>query len=339
MRVETSPPGATVVLSQYHDSGDGHLIEGAARSISVGETQQLAAGSYLAVATFAGRATTRYPFTIDRGEDRALRIVLPRSEDVPEGMIYISAGRFLYGSGDDEATRAFFTHQPMRGVELPAFLVARTETTWRNYIAFLRALPEEQRTQYTVSPLSFDSEGHATLTRHGVRLAQGATYCLPQGPCTDWLGLPVDHVSRADAAAYADWLSRSGSLAGARLCTDREWERSARGADARRYSWGSATPGPAEACSLTSYGEMSRAGTCEPSTHPLSRSPFGVDDIAGNVEEWTGSPPDPASSTMGILRGGGYFNEGLFLAVCNRNMTNSELRGTAVGFRICADAR
>ena len=47
----------------------------------------------------------------------------------------------------------------------------------------------------------------------------------------DWLRFPVSGVTWDDAATYAAWLDATGRVPGARLCTEYEWERAARGAD------------------------------------------------------------------------------------------------------------
>lgn len=337
---QTDPPGAALVLSRYRDRGDGHLVESDAAPFAAGERRTLEAGSYLLAAKAPGRAETRYPFTVARGEERQLAIALPRPEDVPEGMIYVPAGRFLYGSGDDEATRAWLTHQPMRALDLPAFLVARTETTYGDYLAFLRALPESERKPRTPDKIMFDAGGRAHVDIGDAKLAEGESLCLAGRPCVEWPRLPVVYVSRDDAEAYAAWLSRSGRLSGARLCTDREWERAVRGADARTFPWGDAEPATADACTLATYGgEAKRAGPCEPGSHAASRGPFGPDDMTGNVWEWVAGTPDVAAPSMGIVRGGGYSDFGLYLALANRGLLSHKYRSRTYGLRVCADAR
>jgi formylglycine-generating enzyme required for sulfatase activity len=346
VRVETDPPGVSVALWRYQDSGNGRLAAMDSGVLEPGVARELEAGSYLAAAASPDRVVTRVPFTIDPGEERGLRVVLPRTEDVPEGMLYVPAGRFLYGSGDDEATRAWLTHVPMHPLDLPAFLVARTETTYAEYLAFLVALPEGERKTRTPDTLSFDDSARSP-ERAGARLQigdlavrEGQPYCPHGRPCVDWLRLPVVSVSRDDGVAYAAWVARTRVGLAARLCTDREWERAARGADGRRYPWGDAEPEPADACALASdAGEQQPSIPCEVGTHPAGRSPSGADDMTGNVWEWTASTPDVAHPGMGIVRGGGYADHGLYLAVANRGLFSHNLRARRYGLRLCADAR
>ncbi|MGO8995928.1 MAG: protein kinase domain-containing protein, partial [Polyangiaceae bacterium] len=105
VRVETEPPGATLTLARYREDAAGRLVETDPAPMTAAESRVLEPGSYLIVASKAGYSTTRYPFVVRRGEDSALRVLLPSAAAVPEGMIYVPGGRTQYGSADDEATR------------------------------------------------------------------------------------------------------------------------------------------------------------------------------------------------------------------------------------------
>jgi formylglycine-generating enzyme required for sulfatase activity len=306
LRVVTEP-AATLALRAYRDAGDGRLVEEDLGPLPVGADRLLPAGSYLVVATTSEGGLTRYPLVVDAGESRVVQFRVPLPEEVPAGMVYIPAGRFLYGSADDEATRAVLTHDPLHAVELPAFFIGRTEVTMGEYLTFLETLAEEERSARTPPRLRgpFDANGR-------------------------WQRLPVDELTRDDCEAYVAWLARSGRLAGARLCTDREWERAARGADARRSPWGDADPRPGEACAMT-------PDLCEVGAHPRSRSPFGVDDMSGNAWEWTATDADAMRAGIGIYRGGNHASDNLRLWIPNRAVQGHSLH--VGGVRVCADAR
>ena len=340
VRVETEPAGATLTLARYRPDAAGRLVEADRAPLAASERRELEPGSYLIVAEAAGRYATRYPFLVRRGEERTLRVVLPRASDVPEGMIYVPAGRTLYGSGDDETMRRFFEHQPVHDVEVSAFLIARTEVRNGDYAAFVQALPDPERTARLPLSLAFGKDGRMTWIFRGRALDPTEPYCNDVQPCVDWLRLPVDGTSREDGEHFAAWLSRSGRLPGARLCTDREWERAARGADDRQYPSGNGDLGPLDACVLAAYADDARrAGPCAAGTHPASRSPFGVDDMVGNEWEWTSGPADVAQPLQAIARGAGYDAFGPYLLLSNRELMSGAARPNACGLRICADER
>src|SRR5205814_1205645 len=114
-------------------------------------------------------------------------------------------------------------------------------------------------------------------------------YCNGPVGCVDWARLPVDGASREDGEQFAAWLARSGRVPGARLCTDREWERAARGADDRRYPNGNGDPGPNDACPLDTYGGVVRVGLPAPAARGGRRAVDPFDQVAAEVEHAEGA--------------------------------------------------
>jgi formylglycine-generating enzyme required for sulfatase activity len=111
---------------------------------------------------------------------------------------------------------------------------------------------------------------------------------------------PINCVDWNQATAYC-------SSVGKRLPTEEEWEYAARGTDGRQYPWGNTEPST-QLC-WSRNGEGKPNSTCSVGSYPAGRSPFGLNDMAGNVWEWTSSPycsysnPGCTNSDR-VLRGG-----------------------------------
>lgn len=97
-------------------------------------------------------------------------------------------------------------------------------------------------------------------------------------PPSDRLDHPVTGVSWEDACAYCGWLSSETGRA-YRLPSEAEWEKGARGLDGRAYPWGNSW---ADNCAQVGSDETSPVAA-----HPAGASPFGCEDLLGNVQEWT----------------------------------------------------
>lgn len=104
---------------------------------------------------------------------------------------------------------------------------------------------------------------------------------------------PVVGVSFHDAIAFCRWARTVTGLA-LRLPTEPEWEKAARGADGRLFPWGNDWRD-----GLCNTRE-SKIGSTTPVERfsPQGDSPYGVADMAGNVQEWISSlfgayPYDP----------------------------------------------
>lgn len=135
---------------------------------------------------------------------------------------------------------------------------------------------------------------------------------------------PIDGVTWEHAQRFCAWLSDRLSES-FRLPTEDEWERAARGDDAREYPWGDVFD-----ASCANLAEARIGGTTPVGAFPRGASPFGVLDLAGNVDEWTettyapypGAPTDvPARESWALdphITRGGSWRQHRDLARCAR---------------------
>ncbi|WP_224370961.1 nSTAND1 domain-containing NTPase [Hyalangium versicolor] len=308
---------------------------------------ELPPGSHLLQVEAPGRAPVRVSLLLRPGEPRALSLELPRLEAVPEGFIYIPPGRFLQGSADEGLRRTFFNTVPLHEVETSGFLISRHEVTFADWMAYLTALPPAERARRLPGTRGERSgvlleqlEGRWRLTLRPTAVTYSAWEGEPirygrrdRRAVQDWRRFPVSAISFEDARAYAAWLDTTGRVPGARLCTDAEWERAARGADGRLFPSGDRLE-PDDANIDVTYGRQPLGfGPDEVGSHPGSRSPFGVDDMAGNVWEWTRS--DEALEQP-VIRGGSWFQLELGSQSANREPMEPTQRDPLIGLRLCA---
>jgi formylglycine-generating enzyme required for sulfatase activity len=353
LTISTRPIRASVQVARYAESEPGRTALEPTRDLGEGPLAAipLELGSYLLTLEAPGCATVRYPLTLARGERADVSIELPRAADVPAGFVYVPPGRFLFGSAaDDGLRRTFFNTPPLHAVRTGAYLIAAHETTIADWIDYLRALPAAARAARSPRIDAGGFKGALVLSERPGGAYQlvfqpaGQPYTAASGELVtypgrarratqDWQRFPVSGINVADAEAYLGWLDASGRVKGARLCTEHEWERAARGSDDRLYPHG-ARLSPEDADFDETYAKSPLGlGPDEVGSHPASRSPFGLDDMAGNVWEWTTSSIAPGEYAA---RGGSYYFDASSSRSDNRQVSEPSLRDVSVGLRVCA---
>lgn len=159
-------------------------------------------------------------------------------------------------------------------IDVPSFFIDKYSVTNEQFKAFMDA------TRY-----------HPKDDHNFLRDWKGGTY--PVG----WKKKPVTWVSIEDARAYAAW-------AGKRLPHEWEWQLAAQGTDGREYPWGNGG-WTTQRVPPSDHGR-DVSSPADVAAHPAGASPFGVEDLVGNVWQWTDEYRDEHTRTA-ILRGGSYY--------------------------------
>jgi formylglycine-generating enzyme required for sulfatase activity len=133
---------------------------------------------------------------------------------------------------------------------------------------------------------------------------------------------PATDVTLAEAEAFC-------ASVGARLPTADEWEALARGSDSRAYPWGDTLDETRCACAESGWG-----WTVPVTAHPHGASPFGAEQLAGNVWEWVS---DRTPDGWGIVKGGSYLDTGWGLRAARTQPADPARPTPTTGFRIAID--
>ncbi|HVU01722.1 MAG TPA: formylglycine-generating enzyme family protein [Polyangiaceae bacterium] len=293
-------------------------------------------GPFLGLASVAAEPSTRMAAS-DVGLEERFAVLFLRSPGAK--MVRIAASTFRMGSTPEEVVEAFVDCQreqrgpecdparfanegPVRKIALSGYFIDRTEVTVAAY-------------------------------DRCVELGRCSAIPFPEGARRfDSPELPATFVGYEDAAAYC-------AFRGARLPTEAEWERAARGPGSRRYPWGNLWNGgaanhgrfawnPTDAAD--GFAELAPVGS-----YPAGRTREGIDDLAGNVAEWVSDRyaaeysatdlvnplgPGPTQGTPErIVRGGSWESAPPFLRSATRTAVSSSTRAPTIGFRCAVSDR
>jgi formylglycine-generating enzyme required for sulfatase activity len=344
LRIETSPPGGRLTVRRYETTDDGHRVPGAPLMTGVAPLEaRLPHGSYLILAEADDRPPVRYPVLLERGRELVAAIPMPRHVP-PKGFAFIPSGRFMFGTDEVEDRRLSLLATPQRAVFLPSFVIATHEVTWGEWLEFLSTRPFKERLERRPRgdklELEVRSSGYALRMKPSsveYTEAEGQPVVYPdrdRRQRQDWSQFPVAATTIGDGKAFARWLDESGRVPRARFCTDREWERAARGADDRQFPNGDQLADDDANFDVTYGRRPGGFGPDEVGSHPASDSPFAVADLAGNVWEFVMSSTDPQQT---FIRGGAFYEERRIQKSTNSGATEPMMRDPVVGLRICAD--
>ena len=258
----------------------------------------------------------------------------------PDSWVQIPAGEFYYGQNED--------------IEITdAYEIMVTDVTTAQYAAFLN---EALSTGYVKVEDAQVVGFYPGDVFHGVKHEEK----IDAG---DWLLIPLNDPSQhikfdgktfTVQAGYENhplttvtWFGAWGysQFYGWRLPTEIEWEKAARGTDARPLPWGDDTlrENANFYASRDPYEDMSSFGS---RTTPVgfyngkkygdyqtleSASPYGLYDMAGNVWQWTGDVYE--GMHYRFMRGGSKDTYDMDLRVWVRNNATPTYFSPGVGFR------
>ncbi len=237
----------------------------------------------------------------------------------PEGMVLIPAGEFTMGTDDPQTPDA---QSPARKVDVDAFYIDKHEVTNAQFQEFILADGYKTRKYWTKDGWNFIQKKRVIYvypTQETYRIEE------PLGFGNNIVSTDPDHpvigVSWYEAAAYAKW-------AGKRLPTVAEWEKAARGTDARIYPWGNKFDF-SKLKYFPHHEKLSSVGS-----YPEGASPYGVLDMAGSVAEWCAD----SDKEKKIVRGGGWHSLRFQLRCTYRETEPPIYRHYTIGFRCAKDA-
>ena len=246
-------------------------------------------------------------------------------------LIFIPAGEFIMGRDPDPDPDLFWgAEAPAHKVYLDSYYIYRTEVTNAMYQVCVAegACPK---------PGAIDSETRENYYDN-----------------SEFSNYPVIYVSWVGAVSYCQW-------ANARLPTEAEWEKAARGDDGRYFPWGN-TPlngNLANFCDQNCPGREREIGledgyrdTAPVGSYSAGASPYGVLDMAGNVWEWASdffdpgyyqsspseNPLGPGSGSRRVIRGGSWFNPASGIRTVARASQKPDMALDTIGFRCVVDA-
>ena len=226
-------------------------------------------------------------------------------------LVYVSAGEFKMGAENHT------DEEPVHTVNLNAYWIDQTEVTNSMYAKCVSA--------GTCQPPA--RENSATRKKYYGN-SEFATY-------------PVIYVTWADASAYCKW-------AGRHLPTEAEWEKAARGTDARIYPWGNNVAAQGLLNFYYYVGDTSAVGS-----YSAGASPYGAQDMAGNVGEWTAdwydkayyaqsaasNPTGPTTGMYRVVRGGAWLDHEFSVRSALRLFYEPNSAFIDLGFRCAEDAK
>jgi len=257
------------------------------------------------------------------------------------GRVPVPGGRFLMGAGGDGF--AYDCERPRHERELRPFALDRFPVSNARHLAFMEDGGYARQDLWSGEGWRWRTENGVEAPLYWERDGEGGwvvrSYedAAPPDP-----SLPVCHVSFYEAEAHARW-------AGGRLPTEDEWEFAAawNGEESLEMPWGDGWSADRANLDQLTFGPSPIGG------HPEGRSPWGCEQMLGDVWEWTSTTfgpypgfrafpyPEYAEVFFGggyrVLRGGSWATQPVAARTSFRNWDHPYRRQIFAGFRLAWD--
>lgn len=282
-------------------------------------------------------------------------------QDISKDLITVPGGFFDMGTRRSRFPQDF--DAPRRKISLASFSIAATAVTNQQFARFVdetgyKTVAEQEGWSF-VFHLLLNTPAEYTMSPPGLpwwRRVDGAYWRAPEGPASDVstkLDHPVVHVAWFDALAYCTW-------AGLRLPTEAEWEKAARGGQARhKFPWGNQMMPNGKHMMNTWQGDFPHINSQEDGylgTAPAASfepNAYGLYNTTGNVWEWvqdffgdtrrskgaSTNPKGPEAGPCRVQRGGSFLCHESYCDryhVHSRTQNDPDSSTSHAGFRVAS---
>ncbi len=281
-------------------------------------------------------------------------------------MVLVPGGDFMRGSNavDTEdlqkrygfAAPLFLDEHPQHKISVPGFYIDSFEVSNAQYKTFVLNTGRKPLLLWTENGYAYTRDHLQSKTVEALRtlatdvfkldkdtrdMSKAALITAMQDQQQTQDALPAGGMSWMEAYAFCVWR-------GARLPSEAEWEKAARGTSGQEFPWGNEwNP------KIVGTGEDGKyeEGIAPVGSYPLSKSPYGVQDMAGNAWEWVHDWYDayPGSNYNSkefgkknrVIRGGsggvGHYGISYFYRASTRQFAEPEMESDDVGLRCARD--
>jgi formylglycine-generating enzyme required for sulfatase activity len=281
-------------------------------------------GSYMLLVRAPEREDLHLPFVVPRGEKVELTATLIGEGTRPEGFTYVPAMRARLGGPSAGSKWQNFAWQTV-----DPFYIQTREVTLGEYADYLESL--------VASGQGAHASQHAPRDFGFVYLSVvGGKVVAHESLGENWRALPARGVSWVDAQAYAQWRSERDGVK-YRLPAEAEWEVAARGADGRKFTWGSVF-WPKAARLTHGYGVAASGmlNTTDTGGGAADESPLGVRDMSGSQAEWCADQFEGRDGEY-VIKGNAWGLQPVGLETAFRTSGPANYFHATIGFRLARE--